>query len=364
MMSPFTAQSKKKIAILLEGSIGDTLIALPSIRMLHEQLPETSFTLVSMNQSIELSAARILENVQEFRFSEVLFYENAHSLSTWQRFMQWLRVAAKLRSLGVKKCIYGIRDENDQYPRRAMIHRRIFSLFGLKLIGVNRAQDATWRLPEIHPDSIGAKLFVRICADLEIDTKKTHFDFRYRTHEEDQKQANELVASLRLTGKHMIAMCVSGKAQTQRWPIDRYCEVLQRLQSELVDTDILVFGSDEQSLEMKQLHAAHKSVFAIPKLPVGPSIALSQRCRFYLGNDTGPMHIAAAAGIPSVAIFGQRHLEGNWYPFGSNNLIITKDVSCKGCHLQECEQEKLRCLLEITPNIVIEKIRTFMKSLP
>jgi ADP-heptose:LPS heptosyltransferase len=64
-------------------------------------------------------------------------------------------------------------------------------------------------------------------------------------------------------------------------------------------------------------------------------------------HDSGPMHLAAAVGTPSMAVFSARAKPGIWFPRGVGNRILHRDVSCGGCGLEVCTVERKRCITEI-----------------
>jgi heptosyltransferase-2/heptosyltransferase-3 len=76
-------------------------------------------------------------------------------------------------------------------------------------------------------------------------------------------------------------------------------------------------------------------------------------CAAYIGNDSGVTHLAAAAGIPTIAIFGPTD-ETVWAPPGSHVKIITCAIECRPCsgaQMQRCAEQK--CLRGVTlENIV------------
>ena len=63
---------------------------------------------------------------------------------------------------------------------------------------------------------------------------------------------------------------------------------------------------------------------------------LAMSC-LYIGNDTGPMHIAAAVGTPTVSIFSARDFTEQWYPSGEHHVVIREDVPCSPCFKEECD---------------------------
>jgi ADP-heptose:LPS heptosyltransferase len=77
-----------------------------------------------------------------------------------------------------------------------------------------------------------------------------------------------------------------------------------------------------------------------------------QGMRLYLGNDTGTMHLAVAAGLRCVAVFSARDWPGKWDPYGSGHHVLRVDVSCAGCKLVTCDRQ-MECLTGIEPSKAI-----------
>jgi len=95
-------------------------------------------------------------------------------------------------------------------------------------------------------------------------------------------------------------------------------------------------------------------------LGLRPAIAALKRCVFYLGNDTGTMHMAASVDIPCVAIFSSRDRPGLWYPQGTGHKVLRTNIDCEGCGLTECLDRKNECLTRITVQQVIEACESVM----
>jgi ADP-heptose:LPS heptosyltransferase len=85
----------------------------------------------------------------------------------------------------------------------------------------------------------------------------------------------------------------------------------------------------------------------IPPTALKQAAALIQQCRLLISNDSGPMHIAAALKIPTVAIFGPTNaqLQG---PYGKIHEIAQKiDLNCLGCNQTSCEHNACMQKLEV-----------------
>ena len=72
----------------------------------------------------------------------------------------------------------------------------------------------------------------------------------------------------------------------------------------------------------------------------------------FLGHDSGPAHLAAAAGAKVVTIFSGRSLPGVWFPFGNEAYVLWEKTDCFNCGLSVCEKEAMRCIRSIVPQRV------------
>src|SRR5436309_13498093 len=79
-------------------------------------------------------------------------------------------------------------------------------------------------------------------------------------------------------------------------------------------------------------------------------MALIKQCRLFITNDTGPMHIATAFGVPTVAIFGPTD-PATTSPFGSRHELVRHPVDCSPGLLRECPID-LRCMQGISVEMV------------
>ncbi len=95
---------------------------------------------------------------------------------------------------------------------------------------------------------------------------------------------------------------------SKRWPVERYREIVYKLVHERNAQVLLIGGSDDAALNSSLLHdldVPEGSVLNLAgKTNFGESAALLQRCKLFIGNDSSPMHLAAAVNIPVIAIFG------------------------------------------------------------
>ncbi len=104
------------------------------------------------------------------------------------------------------------------------------------------------------------------------------------------------------------------------WPADRFIELVADITKPdgiLPDARVAVFaapGEEEDAVKVLQSVPAERRIDVIAKTDPGTAAAALARCALYIGNDSGLMHCAAAAGVPTVGLFGPSypHLYGPW----------------------------------------------------
>jgi ADP-heptose:LPS heptosyltransferase len=84
--------------------------------------------------------------------------------------------------------------------------------------------------------------------------------------------------------------------------------------------------------------------------------ALLERSSLYVGNDTGPMHIAAAVGTPTISIFSARDFPQRWHPAGPGHTVLRHDAPCSPCFREVCNREPA-CIEEIKVEDVLSAVR-------
>jgi heptosyltransferase-2 len=145
----------------------------------------------------------------------------------------------------------------------------------------------------------------------------------------------------------------------KRWLPDRFAEVAKQLvqrlkQTEGVHVAVVILGAKGEELLGKDIAAQFggRSVVLSGATTIRELMAVAKRCRLLITNDTGPMHIAAAFGVPVVAVFGPT----DWRttaPYGQAQSIVREAVDCAPCLLRECPIDH-RCMTRIPVDRVYE----------
>jgi len=133
----------------------------------------------------------------------------------------------------------------------------------------------------------------------------------------------------------------------KRWLPERFAEVADRLASEWGWRVVIVGAKGEEALGRAIAERMQRaSVVLSGQTSIRELMAAIHRCRLFITNDTGPMHMAAAFGVPVVAVFGPTdHL--NTSPFGADHAVVRHPVECSPCLLRECPIDH-RCMTGVT----------------
>jgi heptosyltransferase-2 len=146
---------------------------------------------------------------------------------------------------------------------------------------------------------------------------------------------------------------------TKLWPAERFA----LLADALLDRGhraALVVGPAEVELGMLiARRARHRLPILGSELDTGELAALLAQARLLVGNDSGPAHLAAAVGTPSVVFFGPTD-PGRTMPSGAPSLALDRYVFCSPCYLKKCPYQH-ECMEEITVEMALEAALTFLE---
>jgi heptosyltransferase-2 len=151
----------------------------------------------------------------------------------------------------------------------------------------------------------------------------------------------------------------------KRWPIERYIAAARELRKQTHCAWIL-FGGNNDAGQANQIQSAlggEAGIFNVAgKTSLRELMSLLRLCRAFLTNDTGPMHLAAALGVPVAAIFGSTspELTGPAGASESRLQILASDAPCSPCFLRECPIN-FRCMNGIGVDPVVEAVLKCLK---
>lgn len=142
----------------------------------------------------------------------------------------------------------------------------------------------------------------------------------------------------------------------KRWLPERFAEAAIEVARERRGV-VAIFGSREElticeAVQQKIEAASQRCVNFAGTTRLKEFIELAAACEVYLTNDSGPMHIASALGVPTVAVFGATDDVATG-PTGDQSRVVREPVECSPCLLRECPIDH-RCMTRVSAERVAE----------
>jgi ADP-heptose:LPS heptosyltransferase len=157
-----------------------------------------------------------------------------------------------------------------------------------------------------------------------------------------------------------------GTSSTKRWPSEHFAEIAGWLDKAHRVTPVIRFGPGEESLvkSAREKLPPDCALFGPEDLDLRELIALVAGARLFVGNDSGPAHIAAAAGRPTVVIFGSSD-STTWRPWQTPYRVVQNDFPCNPCKGDRCYAfPEPRCILTINAEQVQKACDSILLDLP
>ena len=192
-----------------------------------------------------------------------------------------------------------------------------------------------------------------------IDIHEPNAKLEFWHTDADRHAARQILAAHGISPKEcLIGVNLGTTWRTKRWSLENFAAVITQVQKRF-EARILLTGSTTeiplgealaQTTQVETINLIGKTTL----LQLG---ALIESCDLYLTCDSGPMHIGAAVGTPTIALFGPtspiRH-----GPYGENHEVIEKTVECRPCYKRSCmrKDQPHLCMTEINPNEVVAQV--------
>ena len=153
--------------------------------------------------------------------------------------------------------------------------------------------------------------------------------------------------------------------QTKLWPLDHWLELVKTLVIDNGRQVVLTWGNEVEKRAAERIseacqgtsEAGHGKVILWPRGSLRELVALLAAARLVLGADTGPVHIAAAVGTPTVSIYRVTDSRRNGPP-GDGHIRLQADMECSPCLRKSCELDH-----ECGQSISVEKVLCAVNSL-
>lgn len=157
-------------------------------------------------------------------------------------------------------------------------------------------------------------------------------------------------------GKRIVIQTGAGY-ESKRWPQERFQELIGRIISEKLGEVILIGTKSESALlklddKFRPKIRDLRGETSIDELP-----ALFDRSDVFIGNDSGPSHIAAAQGIPVICLFSAVNPAAVWKPRGREVHTLFREIECSPCYSRTCLFDHHKCMKDISVDEVMRVLK-------
>jgi len=343
--------SYKNILVIQLWGIGETLLTFPAISALRKKFPKSDITVLVTGRVYDtFSGLKFIDHIKIVKMSP--FDILAYSLKSFRKFDLVVDFEEYLNISSIISFFVG--------KERLGYSNRIRRALTTKSVAYNDQQHVV----ETHLDLVrlvGADAKPKKLISPYIDNK-------------DKEQVNAMLNKLGIGSDDIIIGMAPGAAESARsrmWPLERYGKVAEDLAGRYNAKIIFVGGPDEflAVQELKNGLDDKKIINLAGKTSIKQLFCLIGKCSIFIGNDSGPMHIAASMGVRTIGLFGP-NLPLRWRPFGKDNISIFKGSLCKYCpcinvHLgvvPECYYGSNKCMTAITVEEVVNAARRLVKK--
>ncbi len=338
----------RRILVYRIGQLGDTIIALPAMWAIRKHFTRSHLALLSdSHQAGGYVSARSVLPARGL-FDQWLTYSAGHHGTSLEVTVSLLR---ELRRYRFDTLVY-------LAPRRRTAFRvrrdlLFFRLAGIrKFLGVKGFSSYSERTPG-KPLAVLEHEADRLLRRLSLDGVPVpppgHGEMSLALTSEEQKEAEEWLSEKcgeAFSQRRLVGIGPGSKWLSKVWPFERFAELGKRLREELQLHPVVFGGSEDRELADELVTRWGGGTNAAGALNVRQAAAALAKCRFYVGNDTGTMHLAASVGTPCTAVFSAQDYPGCWYPYGEGHVVLREQVPCEGCALEVCSRD-MECLKAI-----------------
>jgi len=337
----------KNILVYQIGSLGDTIVSIPSYRAIRRHFGDDATIRVLHNVPVGQRATPndILSSTGLINGS-VSYVQYPSRLLTL--FGLW-RVMLKAKADSIVYVLPGQRP-----PASVQRDKQFFKFCGVKSqIGFESADQRMFEprsenVPHILCRHESAIRLDRLSNDgIRVEPEDMSIPLIKFSDELLDWSTEWLRSKSRVGEVPLVAIAPGANKPACIWPAERYVELSNRLSGEGFQV-VLVGGKLETQLGETMAKRIPNSINAAGQLTVMQTAAIINQTKLFIGNDTGTSHLAAAAGTPIIAVFSDQNVAGQWEPLGAGNIIIRRSVPCGGCRLTFCNVPGHPCMDNIT----------------
>ena len=323
-----------RILIVKLGSIGDVVHTLPALAAIRRALPRSEISWV-----VERRAAEILrDNPILDRLIEVdtkglrRGLMSGETLRAPRQQLRQLRASAFDLALDFQGLL------KSALIARLSGARRIFGFSTNSLREPASRAFLSKTVPISKNSHVIQKNLTLVAGALGVSVPKSADDLEFPIAT-NSTQVAEARNAERLAGGEYVILNPAGGWPTKLWSAERFGRLADELWSHYKLSSLVTYGPGEEALADRVLQSSHSGKAHAVSLSLKGFYELSKRAQVYVGGDTGPMHLAVAAGTPIVGLFGPTEWWRNGSPRPEDICVERLEIDCRtDCHRRACSK--------------------------
>lgn len=176
---------------------------------------------------------------------------------------------------------------------------------------------------------------------------------------EENKFADSFISASNLTGKYIVGLCPSGGWQSKKCMPYKFAQFAELINKNYNVEFLILWGPGDYNDAVEIQKALNFKTTLAPQTSIKQMASLIAKCSVLIANDSGPMHMSAAIGTPTIALFGPTNpfLQG---PYGAKHETARLDeLECINCDLTECPKKR-ECFSEMPPELILNKFENII----
>lgn len=346
--TPPAPERVKRILLIQLDHFGDAVLTTSLLPGLHRRFPGAAVDVLAAPWNWEVFAAsRFVARIHVSRRNRF------HRGASWLWPLGFLYWSWKLRGLGYDLAV----DARGDFVNAALMWAtRIPVRIGWDCSGGGflLTHSATY-LPGRHEVGSRQELLATIGA------RRTSDDVPNVVPNPDAEQfISYLLGDFRGGRRPLLVFHVGAGTQAKSWPAEHWRELLGRVVVEQ-DARVILVGSAadrETADEITQGMFWPGVMDWTGRLNVAQLAALTRRCSLFIGGDSGPAHLAAAAGAKVISLFSGTNSSEQWKPWGDRVTVLSQPVACSPCYANYCRLREHLCMQGLLPTRVAEAVDT------
>ena len=337
----------RKIIIFRLDHLGDVLLSIPAIANIRKSFPLAHITMV-VNASSE-PLARLIPYVDDIVCYNARFFDRSDSV--------------KILDIGhVIRFLNGMKKKYDLiFDLRGSFISILFAIVSKSKYRFDRGTYLINRKLKSKPEEHEAEINLGIVArsGISIESKEISLNLG----QNDSGFADALLYEFGASNLRVIVIHPGSPTILKRWSEERYASLIIQLLLEYPSRVLIIGGKSEKEIAEHIISKVNDQnvIDLTGQMDICQLAAVLKKSDLFIGNDSGPMHLAASCGTKVIGLFGPTNHK-RFGPYGSNCITLRKEPDCSPCAKESCKFSNYKCIDQISVDHVMAIARQMLST--